>query len=312
MRILFFGLGSIGKRHARLIKNNYCHQLFAFRSGREDAENELGIQEIHNLNMIDEIKPDLAFITNPTYEHIKYATLCAEKGIDLFIEKPLSMDMEGVEQFIETVKKNGVNTYLGYCLRFHPAIKWLKEYIKNKRAPPLHVRVNASSFLPNWRPEIDSSKHYSAFAHKGGGILLEHSHEIDYLYYLFGDITDIKINTQKVGSVTADADDFCDALFRFESGTYGNLHMNFVSRLQRREIIVEFGDSTITADLIANKVVITEDIDSKTITFDIEKDDIYKEQLDYFFERISDAERMNGAQEYIKVFSILMRMRGAS
>lgn len=312
MKLLFFGLGSIGKRHARLIKENYDHEIYAFRSGREAKENELGIKEIYDLNRIDDIKPDVAFITNPTCAHMKYATLCAKKGIDLFIEKPLSNDLEGMDRFIKAVKQNGVNVYLGYCLRFHPAIKWLKEHINNRRAPPLHVRVNASSFLPDWRPEIDNLKHYSAFEAKGGGVLLEHSHEIDYLYYIFGDITDVKINSQKVGNVTADVADFCDALLRFDSGTYGNLHMNFMSRLSRREIIVDFKDSTVIADLIANKVIITDAKASKTINFDIEKDDIYKEQLDYFFKNIANAENMNGIQEYIKVFNIIMRMRDAS
>ena len=46
LRILFFGLGSIGRRHARLISNNFEHHLFAFRNSKRSKPNKLGIKDI--------------------------------------------------------------------------------------------------------------------------------------------------------------------------------------------------------------------------------------------------------------------------
>ena len=123
MKILFFGLGSIGKRYAKLIKDNYNHELYAFRHDKNQVGNELNIKEIYKIDQIDEIKPDIAFITNITASHLKYANICAEKGIDLFIEKPLSHDDVGLDDFKKIVKENNVNIYVAYCLRFHPVIK---------------------------------------------------------------------------------------------------------------------------------------------------------------------------------------------
>ena len=85
MKIILFGLGSIGSRYARLLKENFNHELYAYRHKRNSKKNNLGIKEIFDLKEIDKIKPDAAFITNPTYKHIEFATLCAKNGIDIFI-----------------------------------------------------------------------------------------------------------------------------------------------------------------------------------------------------------------------------------
>jgi lactate dehydrogenase-like 2-hydroxyacid dehydrogenase len=49
MKIAFFGLGSIGKRHAKLIKENYNFEILAYRSNINSEENDLGIKETNRL-----------------------------------------------------------------------------------------------------------------------------------------------------------------------------------------------------------------------------------------------------------------------
>ena len=279
LRVIFFGLGSIGRRHAQLIRDNFNCELYAFRS-RTGSVNEMGIVEIHTLEEVERLDPDVAFITCPTSEHVKYATFCAERGMDLFIEKPLSHDQKGIRELVECVKKNKTKSYIAYCLRFHPVIRWLKKYTADKK--PLHVRVQVSSYLPGWR-KGSSLKYYSAHKRMGGGAILDLSHEIDYLYFLFGEPKNIKGNSKKLGAVTADAEDFADILMEF-GNTPCNLHMNFMSRLKRREIILEFADKTLVADLINNTITVHGE-NERSIAFPSKIDDVYVAQLKHFFFR---------------------------
>jgi len=307
MKIVFFGLGSIGKRQARLIKDNFGFELLAYRSSSKSEKNDLGIEEVYDLNDVLKWGPDIAFITNPTSEHIEYAIFCAKNGIDMFIEKPLSNNEERIQELLEEVKKNNVKTYLAYCLRFHPAINWVKNYLKENK--PVHVTVNASSYLPSWRPGINHLENYSAIKDLGGGVIADLSHEIDYLYYLFGDVSYVKSNSGRAGEVTVDSEDFADILLKFEKGLYGNLHMNFLSRLNRREVIIDFKDSTVVVDLNDNKIVIKKDADEEMINFDLERDNYFLSQLTYFFDNLNKDTMMNNIDEAMNVFNVIMDIK---
>jgi predicted dehydrogenase len=307
MKILFFGLGSIGTRHARLLKTHFKHDLYALRSNKNGKGNELGIKEIYNLKDIDKIKPDIAFITNPTNLHIHYALLCAKKGINLFIEKPLSNNNQGIQELINEIRKRHLVSYTAYNLRFHPAIVWLKEYLKKNY--PFHVTINASSYLPDWRKNVKHLEHYSAFKSKGGGVILELSHEIDYLYYLFGGFKKIKINSKRLSDVTVDAEDFIDLLAEFNNNIFGNIHINFFSQLLRREIILDFQETTLIADLIKHKITIIKNKREEIIDFKIEKDDIYIAQLKYFFSVYKKTKMMNNIDESVHVFKEIMKIK---
>ncbi|MBU1632421.1 MAG: SDR family oxidoreductase, partial [Nanoarchaeota archaeon] len=127
-------LGSIGLRHARLLKTHFNnHDLYAFRSNKNSKKNQLGINEVYDIGEIDKINPDIAFITNPTSKHIFDALFCAKKGMKLFIEKPLSNNEKNIQELIRIIKERDLVTYVTYNLRFHPAIVWLKNY--NKKTP---------------------------------------------------------------------------------------------------------------------------------------------------------------------------------
>ena len=68
-KILFFGLGSIGKKHAKIIKDNFDYELYAYRTGKGQEKNDIKIEELNNLEDAFSINPDIAFITNPTHLH---------------------------------------------------------------------------------------------------------------------------------------------------------------------------------------------------------------------------------------------------
>ena len=98
------------------------------------------------------------------------------KNIKVLIEKPLFHKFYNIN-----LRKN--QYFIGYNMRFNPLIQKLKKLIKKNKI--WNVNIICSSFLPNWRKQ-KYFKSYSAIKRKGGGVLLDLSHELDYTKFLFG------------------------------------------------------------------------------------------------------------------------------
>ncbi|MFX1494064.1 MAG: Gfo/Idh/MocA family protein, partial [Promethearchaeota archaeon] len=186
-KILFFGLGSIGTRHLTLLKKNYNYEIYAYRTNKDNPNKN--VINIYDLDDALHSNPDIVFITNPTYLHINTALSCLKAGMkNFFIEKPLSHSLEKLDIFEEEVKKSGALVYVGYVMRHHPMIKYLKKLIEEKSEGIFYSQTRSSSFLPKWRPGVDYRKSYSSKREQGGGVILDLSHEFDYNQFLFGKI----------------------------------------------------------------------------------------------------------------------------
>ena len=253
--ILFFGLGSIGTRHLRLLKKNFNYKIYAFRTNRDKAN--ANVINIYDLDEALRIKPDIVFITNPTYLHITTALTCLKAGIKyFFIEKPLSHTLEKLDVFTEEVKKSGALVYVGYVMRHHPMIKYLKKLIEERIGEIFYSQTKSSSFLPNWRPEIDYRKSYSSRRNEGGGVILDVSHEFDYNQYLFGRIESISGFYGKISNLEIDTEDFCDVFLKYENNIFASIHLDYFSKIDRRFIRILTFKEEILADLINKEIII--------------------------------------------------------
>ncbi|MEF8847730.1 MAG: Gfo/Idh/MocA family oxidoreductase [Candidatus Thermoplasmatota archaeon] len=282
MKILFFGLGSIGKRHARLIEKYYNHDLFAYRTKKGQEENDLSIQEFYDYEKAFSIQPDIVFITNPTFLHIDTAMKCADRGIDMFIEKPLSNDFDRIEELKEKVKEKNLFVYIAHCMRFHPVIHYLKENIDVDQV--MYTKTTATSYLPNWRSKQKYHKSFSVDSKKGGGVLLELIHEIDYNNWLFGDIEKITGSYGKISDFKSDCEDFAELFIIHKNDILGNIHLDWFSYNNERRVQIYCSDKYIEGGLRENYVYVKKNNgETKKIEYNVERDDIYKLQLDYFF-----------------------------
>ena len=203
-RILFIGLGGAGQRHLRLFKENLADEnveFIAYRSTNktpllnpdfsvnqeESLESVYGIKVYDNLDEVLALKPDLAVISTPSSMHLKYAQLCAEKSIDVFVEKPLSNSTEGLQELKETVERNKVAIQVGLQRRFHPHLGRVHDVIKSESIGQiLTVNFTVASYIPRWHPYEDYLELYACRKELGGGVLLTEIHEIDLAVWYFG------------------------------------------------------------------------------------------------------------------------------
>jgi predicted dehydrogenase len=311
LKVLFFGLGSIGKIHAGIIKDNYDFEISAYRSKLGQEENDLNILEYFNLENAFSIKPNIAFITNPTYLHVETALECAKRNINLFIEKPISNSLEKLDELDNEIKKRKLFTYVAYNLRFHPVIVNLKNIIKQNKKP-IYFRAICSSFLPRWRSKQNYNKSYSAKKELGGGVILDLSHEFDYIHWLFGDIRKLEGYCDKISSLDIDSEDFIDAQITCNQNIIGHIHLDYFSRINERKIKIYYNDKFVEGDLIQNYIKIIDENDKEKINFyKCYQEETYKKQIQYFFEQYFNNNQniMNNFSEALKIFRIILKFR---
>ena len=127
IKILIIGFGSIGQRHYKnLIKLGYKN-VWVFDIDKYKIKGQ-ETNVVSSLNNNELKKFEVAFICNPNNAHIKTALKCAQAGCHLFIEKPLSHNLIGIDKLISVCQKDKLITMIGCNMRFHPCLKFIKNY----------------------------------------------------------------------------------------------------------------------------------------------------------------------------------------
>ena len=304
-KVLFFGLGSIGKRHLSLLRKNYDHEIFAYRTKKDDCFPEL--ESFYNIEEALKVKPDIVFITNPTHLHLETASSCLRAGIrNIFIEKPLSNNIERIKKFSKEVNNHQAFVYVGYNMRFNPVLKRLKEIIEINKDKIYFASTICSSYLPNWRPEKDYKNIYSAKEEEGGGVILDLSHEFDYNQWFFGEIRSINGIYGKLSNLEIDSEDFCEITLKFKSNLIATIHLDYFSRFEKRIIHIFTHKKEIIADLIKKEIIIKNDDEIIKETFDFERDYTYEQQLKHFFKGITN--RSNFDRNFKEVKDLTLKL----
>jgi predicted dehydrogenase len=238
-KILIIGYGSIGKQHYKSLNNLSLKKNIFFLSKRNiKNKNFIKRKDIKKLN------PNYIIICSNTVDHlsdVKFLEKNLEKKI-ILIEKPV---FEKINNF--KPKKN--KYFVNYQLRFHPVIQELKKITKNKKI--LNLQVNCNSFLPGWRNR-DYKKSYSSKKILGGGVLLDLSHELDYILWIF---KKIKINYSKIGKISKlkiDSDDSAHILGKLSFNGIYNINLSYFSRIPKRSIVLDCDEFSFYGDLINN------------------------------------------------------------
>lgn len=216
-RILIVGLGSIGKRHLRLARKLLPdadirvlrHQVCA--SIPEHADGCFS-----SLDQAIDFAPQVAVIASPATLHMAAAQPLARVGAHLLVEKPLSASLDGVSQLLEICREQKIVLLTGYNLRFLLSLQQFRELLKeNIVGRVLSVRCEIGQYLPSWRPDTDYRLGVSARQELGGGALLELSHELDYLRWIFGEVDWVKAALSRQSNLEIDVEDTAHLMLGF-------------------------------------------------------------------------------------------------
>ena len=255
---LVVGCGSIGERHIGNLIQLKVGRIVAFDvrpDRRADVVRKFGVESPDALESAWKLRPDVALIAVPTNMHVPLAVQAAEHGCHLFIEKPLSHRLDGVNQLLEVVKEQKLLSLVGCNMRFHPGLLTVKELLeKGAIGRVVSVRAEFGQYLPDWHPWEDYRQGYSARQAQGGGVILDASHEIDYVRWLVGDVDKVACFSGKLSQLEIDTEDTAAILLHFVNGIIGEIHMDYVQRAYSRTCHVIGEEGTIRWDYTAGEV----------------------------------------------------------
>ncbi len=292
MKILIWGLGSIGMRHVSLIRELYPDiRLLAFRSGNgtNGTGDSSDIKELFDIQEAMDCKPDAVFITNPTGMHIDSAIIAAENSCHIFIEKPLSHNMKGIDKLIRTVKEKNLITLMGCNMRFNPVLIKVKEMIDRRQlGTPLSFRISCGSYLPDWRPGQDYRRSYSAREDLGGGVVLDLIHELDYAYWIFGEFTDYRSFAGRISDLEIHTEDYAEIIVKTDQNVVGSIHLDYFRKAPQRIIEITCQNGVIKGDMISNTLYINSEGEEDRIEFSFDRNLMYREQLKHFIDCVQN------------------------
>ncbi|MCH2114724.1 MAG: Gfo/Idh/MocA family oxidoreductase [Pirellulales bacterium] len=313
MKILIIGLGGIGQRHTRniraLLGDNV--EIIAYRTrglshvvtptlGIEDGAH---VETRYNLKVFTDLdkalaeKPNVAFICNPSSCHVEVARKAAAASCDLFIEKPVSHTLEGLNDLAQVVGKQSLVTFVAYQLRYNPGVRYLKSLLESgKLGNILAVNAEVGEHLPSWHKYEDYRIMYASRKNLGGGVILSQIHEMDFLYHFFGLPVSIYAVGGHLSELEVDVEDTASILMKvnWEGRPIPiHIHQDYLQQPPRRtcRIIGDAGKAEL--DFHAGTVVVhgTDGKVADKLDFsDMQRNDMFMNELKHFFDCVASRE----------------------
>lgn len=304
-RILIVGYGSIGRRHLKNLNFNYPSLSIAIL--RHDRAKKVLIDSnkfdhcFFDLKTAIKFKPDAAIIANPSSFHIEIAIALAKKGVNLLVEKPISSNSKNVKELIEVCDKNQIVLKVAYNLRFLSSLQFFRKLATQEKIGKIFsVHSTVGQYLPDWRPDVDYRQTVSAQSVLGGGALLELSHEIDYIQWIFGRISSVVAIVSKQSNLKVDVEDTASLLMevsnsRNNSSIVVSLNMDF-NRHDKSRLCYAIGEKgTLKWDGVSNLVEFksaNKDKFQVLYSKSTDRNITYEEEIKAFIEQISGKESL--------------------
>ncbi len=314
MHCLFIGLGGVGQRHLRNVRELYGAdaRISAYRVRGEkrvigdkldvvgsDVAERYDVEVFENLDAALRGRPDAVFVTNPTSEHVRAAQRSAEAGCHLFVEKPLSHDLDGVDELIRTVDGTGAVAFVAYQLRQHPGFRSLSRWVSDRVAGEvLAVHAEVGEYLPGFHPYEDYRRMYASRRDLGGGVTVTQIHELDYLYALFGLPKRVFSLGGRVSDLEIDVEDLSSSLleYRRPGGQVMpvHVHQDYFQRPKRRGCRLVCQRGVLEWNLSAQELSWV-DVDGSLLEHrsfsSLERNQMFLDELSHFFSCIDSGER---------------------
>ena len=253
--VVIIGFGAIGRRHAKILNNlKSIKKIYVI-----SKQKKIGYEKT-SLSNLKKINPDYFVICSETYKHITHLKFIN----DNFSKKTILVEKPIFEKFYK-FKPNNNKIFVAYNFRFHPIISYIKNFCKNKKI--WFAQVSCGSYLPSWRKNISYQQSYSSKGKKGGGVLLDLSHEFDYLSWMLGSLKLKYSFYKKISNLKINSKDFLSFTGSAPKAKIIQINLDYFSKIIKRFIIFEGNNFSIYADLIKNHIRINYRNKKSTIKF---------------------------------------------
>jgi predicted dehydrogenase len=323
MKALIVGLGSMGKRRVRCLKALGYEDILGYElreDRRAEAEKLYQIKTTGTLDSATLNKIDVMIISTPPDKHNQYINLAIENKKPAFVEA--SVILAGLRELDEQARKNNVFIAPSCTLRFHPAIKDIKNIVAGgKYGKVTNFNYHSGQYLPDWHPWEMVKDFYVGNKETGGCreiIPFELTWLIDIVGFP-GKVTSLYGKTMDVG---ADIDDSYMIAMDF-GGSFGVMTVDVVSRYALRSLILNMERGQILWRWDETVVKLYEAANKRWINYNYPQgqaaggynvnisENMYIEELGAFIKAATENGQFpNSLDEDIRILEILNRLEG--
>ena len=231
VKLGIIGFGYIGRVHFRncsLLRNAKVEAVADTSPRSRKLAKSWGVKNVYNdyKELLERTDTDAVIVSLPNFLHCEAASMAADHGKDILLEKPMARTMVEGEDILRHVKKNGVKLMMGYHYRFNDLIQNLKNIADKDTLGKIQT---ATAFLVGSRPSqewcFDPTK-------AGGGALLDIGcHVIDLMLWFFGEASLVYSYVDFRSHLPTE--DYALLLLDFKNGTKAIIHTGYFSQVVR-------------------------------------------------------------------------------
>ncbi|MFC1513397.1 Gfo/Idh/MocA family protein [candidate division KSB1 bacterium] len=243
LRTGIVGVGHLGEFHLQKLLKIEEVELAGFWEIDENRRSEIsGKYNVKAFDSLVDLTNDIesVIIVAPTSFHRELAVECAEKGLHVFVEKPLAVTVSEADEIIETADKNNVKLQVGHIERFNSSYRSL-----------------ISEFSYDLDPRFIESHRLASFNPRGLDVSVIHDlmiHDIDIILNLMKGKLE-KIEANGVG-VISDSFDIVNARLIFDDGAAANVTASRISQKTMRKMRIFQRDNYISLDFVKGETEI--------------------------------------------------------
>ncbi len=295
MKILVVGTGSIGQRHCRnLVALGQDVWAFSYRAGNGQSTVALpdGVKRCESIDRGSLQQFDAVVVANNTHLHVEVAEQVAKLGIALFIEKPLSASMQGVDALIATVNQQACVVEAGFMLRFQPNLRWIKQALEQGIIGDIAcLRATVGQWLPDWRPDTDHRQGYGAKRGQGG-VILDLIHELDVIQWLAGPVECVAAMRRHWDALDIETEAIAQMGLTLKSGALAQVHVDYVRPVYQRNLEIVGSSGILQWDDTAGTVMLSRPGQAAECVHQVDEDfarnQMFVDHMRYFLARIDD------------------------
>ncbi len=230
IKFAVIGCGHIGKRHAEMISRNNDTELVALCDILTEEQTGVSKFEVPYFNSVDDMLAscdiDVVSVCTPNGLHAEHALKALEAKKHVVCEKPMALKKSDCETIIFKALQAHKQVFCVMQNRYSPPAEWLKKLVESKALGGIFMvqldcywNRDERYYKPNtWKGRKDMD---------GGVLFTQFSHFIDLMYWLFGDIYDIKGQFNNfTHSKNTEFDDSGSVSYKFLKEGIGNLNFS--------------------------------------------------------------------------------------
>ncbi|MBP1990759.1 Gfo/Idh/MocA family protein [Paenibacillus eucommiae] len=266
VRIGFIGVGGMAKYHIQTLKGIENANIVSVY----DVNLEAAVQAAESVGasvkdsadeLLDSAAIDAVFICTPQFARGELEETAARRGIHMFVEKPLGLDMNIVQKKAQIIHDSGVINASGYCLRYLDTVRKAKAYLQGRSIHMVQANRYGTNHPAKWWRTLEQS---------GGHLVDAVTHQVDMIRFVAGEFREVyaKFGRTNIQFQYPDATiyDAGSISFSMDSGAVGSITESCISpyhadaevKIFGRDFFVHLSNNGTTLSIMDEEQKITE------------------------------------------------------